>query len=196
MTKTRLEAFSDDVFAIVITLLILIIKLPEVDYSNLKQALIVLLPNVLSYVMSFLIIGVYWVAHHRSALLVTKIDEVFLWLNILLLLFVSFIPYPTSLLGKYPFKEIPIIIYGANLIAANVTGFIMLMYLKHPPELGYGEHHKNNIYRQIPIYIVVNTLYAAAMIIAGTYPVVSYAIYIIVMLALIFLYQSKALIRE
>lgn len=196
MTKTRLEAFSDGVFAIVITLLILSIKLPEVDYSNLKQALIDLLPNVLSYVMSFLIIGVYWVAHHRSSLLIAKIDGVFLWLNILLLLFISFIPYPTSLLGKYPFKEIPIIIYGANLIAANVTGFIMLMYLKHHPELGHGEHHKNNIYRQIPIYIIVNTLYAAAMIIAGTYPIVSYAIYIIVMLALIFLYQSKAVIKE
>lgn len=105
MNKTRLEAFSDGVFAIVITLLILEIHLPEVDYSQLGHALIELLPRIFAYVMSFAVIGLYWVGHHQSSLLVKEIDGVFLWLNVLLLLLISFLPFPTALMGRFRFSR-------------------------------------------------------------------------------------------
>ena len=97
MEKSRLEAFSDGVFAIVITLLILDIRFPEVEYSQFAATLVSVLPRILAYVMSFIIIGLYWVIHHNSMHAIKKTDRGFLWLNILLLLCVSFIPFPTSL---------------------------------------------------------------------------------------------------
>src|SRR5512147_2765654 len=127
MEKSRLEAFSDGVFAIVITLLILDIRFPEVDYSQFATALFTLLPRILMYVMSFIIIGLYWISHHNSMQVVKKIDRNFLWLNILLLLCVSFIPFPTSLVGRYPFQAGPIIIYGLTLITCDVIGYIMVV---------------------------------------------------------------------
>ncbi len=196
MTKTRLEAFSDGVFAIVITLLILNIHIPEVDYAHLKTALIGIIPNLISYVMSFLVIGLYWVSHHRSFLLVKKTDSIFLWMNTILLLCISFMPFPTSLLGQFPFTKIPLIIYGANLIAANSIGFIMLIYLKYHPELWANEMTHFNIRKQIPIYIGVNFCYLIAILLAGTCPKISYGIYIFILLFLIVVYQSKSLIKE
>ncbi len=196
MTKTRLEAFSDGVFAIVITLLILNIHIPEVDYAHLKEALIAIIPNLVSYVMSFIIIGVYWVAHHRNFMLISKVDSIFLWLNILLLLFVSFIPFPTYLIGQYPFRKIPLIIYGFNLIAANGTGFIMMLYIKYHPELGLGEKTLKSFKTQIPVYIGVNASYLAAILLAGTFPKISYAIYIIVLFVLVVIYQTKNIIKS
>src|ERR1051325_2879669 len=135
MEKSRLEAFSDGVFAIVITLLILDIRFPEVDYSQFRVTLISLLPRILAYVMSFIIIGVYWVTHHNSMHAMRKTDRNFLWLNILLLLCVSFIPFPTSLLGRYPFQAWPIIIYGCTLLTCNAVGYVMLVYVHYHPQL-------------------------------------------------------------
>ena len=74
MEKSRLEAFSDGVFAIVITLLVLDIRFPEVDYAQFSTTLVSLLPRILAYVMSFIIIGLYWVIHHRSMHGIRKTD--------------------------------------------------------------------------------------------------------------------------
>src|SRR4051812_17865526 len=105
MNKNRVEAFSDGVFAIVITLLILDIRLPEVDAAHLPGALRDALPHIVAYVMSFVIIGVYWISHHHALQRLVRVDGVLLWLNMLLLLFVSFLPFPTSMLGRYPRQE-------------------------------------------------------------------------------------------
>ena len=75
MKKSRLEAFSDGVFAIVITLLILDIRFPEVDYSQFAATLTSVLPRILAYVMSFIIIGLYWVIHHNSMHVMKKTDR-------------------------------------------------------------------------------------------------------------------------
>jgi len=185
MEKSRLEAFSDGVFAIVITLLILDIRFPEVDYSQFWTTLSSLLPRILAYVMSFIIIGLYWVTHHNSMHAIKKTDRVFLWLNILLLLCVSFIPFPTSLLGRYPFQAGPIIIYGATLIASNLVGYIMILYVWFHPHLATAEFGKKYMRQHTPVYIVVNILYLCAILLAHLLPLLSYLIYIIVVVLLI-----------
>lgn len=185
MEKSRLEAFSDGVFAIVITLLILDIRFPEVDYSQFWVTLNSLLPRILAYVMSFIIIGLYWVTHHNSMHAIKKTDRVFLWLNILLLLCVSFIPFPTSLLGRYPFEAGPIIIYGVTLIASNLVGYIMILYVWFHPYLATTEFGSKYMRQHTPNYIIVNVLYLAAILLARWLPLLSYLIYIIVVVFLI-----------
>lgn len=185
MEKSRLEAFSDGVFAIVITLLILDIRFPDVEYSQFATALRSLLPRILAYVMSFIIIGVYWVTHHASMHAMRKTDRNFLWLNILLLLGVSFIPFPTSLLGRYPFQAWPIIIYGLTLIACNAVGYLMLVYVWFHPHLAVPEFGRKYIRQHTPVYIVVNAAYLIAILLAHTVPLLSYIIYIAVIVLLI-----------
>jgi len=185
MKKSRLEAFSDGVFAIVITLLILDIRFPEVEYGQFTKTLVSLLPRILAYVMSFIIIGLYWVTHHNSMHALKKIDRGFLWLNILLLLCVSFIPFPTSLLGRYPFQAGPIIFYGATLIICNIVGYVMLLYVHYRPHLATAEFSKLYLRRHTPVYIVVNASYLGAILVARSLPLLSYVIYIVVVLLLI-----------
>jgi TMEM175 potassium channel family protein len=185
MEKSRLEAFSDGVFAIVITLLILDIRFPDVAYTQFGATLVTLLPRILAYVMSFIIIGVYWVTHHNSMHAMRKTDRSFLWLNMLLLLFVSFIPFPTSLLGRYPFQAEPIIIYGLTLIACNVVGYVMIIYVWYHPHLAIPEFNKKYIRRHTPVYIIVNVLYLCAILFAHSLPLLSHLIYIAVILCLI-----------
>ncbi|MGZ4035671.1 MAG: TMEM175 family protein [Bacteroidia bacterium] len=191
MNKTRLEAFSDGVFAIVITLLILDIRLPEVDYSHLAEALKMIYPRILSYVMSFVVIGIYWISHHNSFQLVEKTNRVFLWMNIFLLLFISFIPFPTSLLGRYPFQTIPVMIYGINLLVANLWGFFMLLYVYRNPQLASALFTRESFKKQIPIYICVNSTYLFAILLSPFAPMISYFIYIFVIISLIFIRERK-----
>lgn len=188
MQKSRLEAFSDGVFAIVITLLILDIRFPEVPYSEFTNALQEVFPRILAYVMSFIIIGLYWVTHHNSMHAMRRIDRGFLWLNILLLLCVSFIPFPTSLLGRYPFQAGPIIFYGATLIVCNLVGYVMLVYVHYHPHLANTDFGSKYLRSHTPNYIIVNGAYLVAMLMANVYPLVSYLIYIfVVALVIIFL---------
>ncbi len=90
MNKNRVEVFSDGVFAIVITLLILDVRVPDVDYSQLLSALGGVLPRMFAYVISFGVIGVYWLAHHQSLQLVGKLNGFLIWLNLVYLLAVSY----------------------------------------------------------------------------------------------------------
>jgi uncharacterized membrane protein len=185
MNKTRLEAFSDGVFAIVITLLILNVKLPDTDYKNLSQSLWDVLPAISAYVLSFLLVGMYWVFHHYSFTLIARVDGVLLWLNILLLLFISFLPFPAMLMGKYPFKTIPVVIYVCNLLLVNGTGFIMLMHLKRNQSL-CSPLFTPAVYRtQFNTYIIVNVFYIAAMLTGFFWPVVSFIFLGVITLGLI-----------
>jgi len=185
MEKSRLEAFSDGVFAIVITLLILDIRFPEVEYSEFKEVFASLVPRILAYVMSFIIIGLYWVVHHNSMHAMRKTDRGFLWLNILLLLCVSFIPFPTSLLGRYPFQAGPIMVYGSTLILCNAVGYIMLLYVHYRPHLAVPEFSEQYLRRHTPVYAVVNGLYLVAVLVAHPLPLLSYLIYVVVVIGLI-----------
>ncbi len=182
MNKQRLEAFSDGVFAIVITLLILDIKIPDVRPAALPAALVTLLPQLLTYIMSFFIVGLYWHLHHQVATEIKLIDEAFIWLNLVWLLFVSVLPFPTALLGRYPLQPIPLTVYGINLILVNVTGFLILVYFKNHPNLRFQPMSSADLRAIAPIYVVVNGLYAVAIGAAWMFPWLSYGIYFFVLI--------------
>ncbi len=101
METNRLEAFSDGVFAIAITLLVLDLRVPVGAEHDLAAALLRRWPNYASYVVSFLVIGIIWVNHHAMFRQIAQADRPLLFMNLLLLLFVAAIPFPTALLAEY-----------------------------------------------------------------------------------------------
>ena len=191
MNKYRLEAFSDGVFAIAITLLILDIRIPDVDYDELPNALLEIAPRILSYVMSFILIGAYWIFHHFYFDRVSKVNGTFLWMNIFALLLISFMPFPTSLMGRYPLKPLPLVIYGVNLMATNVMGFLSLLYVYKHPEYTNERFSEKYFKEQIPSYIWINSFYLLALILAFIYPVISYSIYVGILVAICLMIKKR-----
>ena len=113
----RVVFFSDAVFAIVITLLVLELKVPHINEHTepaLRHALIELLPRVAGFVISFLIIGLMWIEHHRIFRYIANYDAGLLWRNLLLLLCVSFVPFPTALFSENFWSRTAFILYAAS----------------------------------------------------------------------------------
>ena len=192
MNKQRLEAFSDGVYAIVITLLILDIRIPDAEPALLGATLVRLLPQLFTYVLSFFVVGLYWHAHHQVSAQVKRVNNPFIWINLLWLLFVSVLPFPTSLLGHYPFQPLPLTIYGINLILVNLTGFFTMSYLRYHPELCSVPITPAALRAQVPIYVLVNGIYAAAIGAAWFFPWLSYGVYILVLVWMITRYIQRA----
>jgi uncharacterized membrane protein len=122
MIKDRLTAFTDGVLAVIITIMVLEMKPPQ---GATLAALAALWPVFLSYVLSFIYIGIYWNNHHHFFHLVEKVDGAILWANLHLLFWLSLIPFATSWLGEHPFQPGPTALYGASLLAAAIAWWIM-----------------------------------------------------------------------
>lgn len=134
MNKNRLEAFSDGVFAIAITLLVLNIKVPtkqDITNAELNQILVKALPQLLSFVFSFLVIGVFWVAHHRIFSFAKVVDTPLVWLNIVYLMFIAIIPFPASILADNFFLNSTILLYTGTLFLISILNFSILKYILH-----------------------------------------------------------------
>lgn len=130
-SKSRVETFTDGVFAIIITLLVLEIKVPGIENHSSKKellnALIMLLPKVISWIVSFLIVCVIWVNHHRIFEQLQTITHSLFWLNANLLLWCSFIPFPTALMGDYLNNPIALSTFGFILSLAAL-GFTLIRF--------------------------------------------------------------------
>jgi len=122
MGKQRLEAFSDGVIAIIITIMVLELRAPEgVDWSSLRP----LLPVLLSYVLSFIYIGIYWNNHHHMLHAASKVNGRILWANLHLLFWLSLLPFATRWLGQNALASLPAALYGFDLLMAGVAYFIL-----------------------------------------------------------------------
>src|SRR5215472_3201786 len=99
VNKTRVEAFSDGVFAIAITLLVLTVAQPR-TYSDLAHELATQWPSLAAYIVSFAVIGIMWINHHSVFMHLEHVDRGVLYLNLLLLMTIAFLPYPTGILGQ------------------------------------------------------------------------------------------------
>lgn len=122
MNSSRLEAFSDGVLAIIITIMVLEMEVPE---ESSLEALLHLLPVFLSYVLSFIYVGIYWNNHHHMMHLVTRVNGGILWANLHLLFWLSLIPFATGWLGENQFAELPLALYGFVLLMAAIAYFIL-----------------------------------------------------------------------
>lgn len=122
MTKGRLEAFSDGVIAIIITIMVLELKVP---HSTDIQALIELLPVFMSYVLSFIFVGIYWNNHHHLLHATQKISGSVLWANSHLLFWLSLIPFTSGWMGENHFASLPVALYGINLLFCGIAYTIL-----------------------------------------------------------------------
>ncbi|MGE5048429.1 MAG: TMEM175 family protein [Deltaproteobacteria bacterium] len=122
MNKARLEAFSDGVFAILITILVLELKVPHGDDL---QALAPLLPVFLTYVLSFVYLGIYWNNHHHMLHATSRINGKVLWANLHLLFWLSLVPFATGWMGENHFASLPTAVYGAVLLAAALAYYVL-----------------------------------------------------------------------
>jgi uncharacterized membrane protein len=187
MDKNRLEAFSDGVLAIIITIMVLEFKVPEgIDCNALRP----LLPKFLSYILSFIYIGIYWNNHHHMMHTVRRVNGAILWANLHLLFWLSLIPFVTAWNGDNHFAPFSMMLYGVILLMNGVAYYILQGFI-------LKQQGKNSLLKKAigldykgkssPI------LYFIAIVFANYYPLVSGTIYIIV--ALMWLVPDKRIER-
>jgi uncharacterized membrane protein len=142
-SKARFEALTDGVFGIIMTILVFNISVPELILftegehatERLADRFADLWPDILAYIISFTTLGVYWVTHHRIFRWVLYVDRPLIWINILFLMIIGFIPFSTTLLTQYLDQQTPIFVYSSNAILAGVIVYALYFYIKRNPEL-------------------------------------------------------------
>lgn len=173
---TRLEAFSDGVFAIVITLLVLELRVPEGHggeelLSGLKE----LLPKFISFIVSFIYITIYWINHHQLFHVIKRGTRGLFWLNSLFLMCLTFIPFPTALIGSYPTEVVSVVFYGLAMMATAVSFVLMKAYIFAEPSL-QASQAKPKVF-----YLVAGPLlYLIAVLLALSNTTFAIAIYLLI----------------
>lgn len=122
MNKNRLETFSDGVLAIVITIMVLELRVP---HEPTWHGLVAVLPTFLSYLLSFAYVGIYWNNHHHMIHLADRVNGGILWANLHLLFWLSLIPFSTRWMDESGFVDVPVLVYGINLLCAAIAYFIL-----------------------------------------------------------------------
>jgi len=140
--KNRIEALSDGIFAIAMTLLVLELHLPNLPSNapnvQVAPALWQLWPKLLTYAVSFLSLGVYWIGHHNMYHAIRRADRVLLWLNILFFMCVSLLPFSTSVLNAFRQTQVAPLVFGANLTSIGWLLYLQWAYARAQPEMVAG----------------------------------------------------------
>jgi uncharacterized membrane protein len=170
--KNRLEAFSDGVIAIIITIMVLELKVPHgTGLSDLAGVV----PVFLSYVLSFLYIAIYWNNHHHLLQTVHRVDGLMLWANTHLLFWLSLVPFATAWMGENHFASLPTAVYGVALFMPAVAYYLLekAILRKEGPNSTLAKALGKDLKGKLSLF-----LYLAAVILAFANPYVSCAIYV------------------
>jgi uncharacterized membrane protein len=178
LDPTRLLALSDGVFAIVITLLVLDVHVPELSQGQtLAQALEETRPSLIAFVISFMIAGIYWVGHRDIFALIRRTDRGIVWLNLLYLLPLCLLPFAASLVGRYTQEPVALRIYGLLLLVIAVMRTVIWAYITGHPQLLWGRVGVRQRQAGLALAIGPAVAYLVALIVAGVLPLASLAIY-------------------
>ena len=178
MNKTRLEAFSDGVLAIIITIMVLELRPPTLtNWHALKD----LIPVFICYLLSFVYIGIYWGNHHHLLHTVKKVDSGILWANMHLLFWLSLIPFATSWMGENCFQPVPVATY-AILLSCCATAYFILQKTIQKDQSHFTLSVKKAIYRQTFKGMISLAGYLISVIFAFYYPVISEIIFFMIAL--------------
>jgi uncharacterized membrane protein len=193
MPASRIESFSDNVFAFTVTLLVLEIRVPVVhgpDISaELAQGLTAMTPKFLVYILSFLLVCIWWVAHHQLFYVIRKADRGLLWLNCLFLLWLTVIPFPTALMGDYPHERIAVMCYGMATTLAGMSFCLMRYYAFYAARL-VDETIDSRLLKEAMLKSILNpVLHFLAVLLALVDTRLTLALY--VALPLLFFVPSK-----
>ena len=174
----RVVALSDGVFAIILTILVLELRVPpDLSQESLRAVFEELRPTLVAWVISFLITGMYWVVHRDLFARVRFVNRDLVWLNLLFLLPASLIPFAASVLGEYPREPFAIYIYGIVVIAVSVLRLTNYWYLVRRPRLLWAGDVSNKTGVGFALAAAPIVVYALAMALAATSPSVSVALF-------------------
>ena len=182
LSKHRLEALSDGIFAFAMTLLVLDLKIPKVPEAALIQGLLAhmlfeMWPKILSYVISFVLLGVFWIGHHGYLHFLKRTDRWFLWINLLFLMFIVLVPFSTDLLGDYPTHRLAVMVFGCNIIAIGLTLYLQWWYATRGHHL-VGRDIEPELVRKGKRRILMGVvIYTCAVLIALFNPTVGLILY-------------------
>ncbi len=188
MSKARLEAFSDGVIAIVITIMVLELKVPDgADWSALAP----LCSHLLTYVMSFMYLGIYWTNHHHLLQMAGRVDGRILWANLHLLFWLSLVPVATAWLGEAGLEALPVALYGVVLILAAIAYTILqtTIVAREGPERRLAAAVGRDFKGKLSI-----AFYGAAIAVAAAAPRLSVVLYVVV--ALMWLVPDRRIERQ
>jgi uncharacterized membrane protein len=176
MKKERLEAFSDGVIAILITIMVLELKIPT---GSTWEALRPVMPVLLTYILSFVYLGIYWNNHHHMFQAIDRVNGTILWANLHLLFWLSLIPFVTGWMGENHFAPVPTAVYGGVLILAAIAYTILVMTLlaEHGPDSRLARALGRDVKGKLSIVI-----YAAAIGLAFVNHWIAHALYVCVAL--------------
>jgi uncharacterized membrane protein len=175
MTKTRLEAFSDGVIAIIITIMVLELKTPHgTNWKDLQP----LVPVFISYVLSFILIGIYWGNHHHLLHTIAHVNSRMIWANLHLLFWLSLIPFATAWMGENNFSSTTVAVYAGLLDFCGIAYFILLKVIEHS--------HPDNQALLVPLKkqsqkgFLSTLAYTAAIPTAFVHPLISAVLFFLV----------------
>lgn len=189
--KNRVEAFSDGIFAIIITLLVLEIKVPHLENhasaGSLSTALFELFPKFISWIISFFTVAVIWVNHHKLFKQFRQLDHGIFWWNALLLLWTSFIPFPTAVMGDYPGNITSVVLYGSVMALMAMSFTLMRWYVLRNPGLLEETMYIRSFRQGTFLSLLFGPLlYLAGIALSLIHPNVSFAIFLAIPVYFIF----------
>jgi uncharacterized membrane protein len=180
--KSRIESFSDGVIAIIITLMILNVKVPDITDmtgGNAWKELAFAFPQLVAYVLSFILLGIYWVNHHHFFHALRETDRNILWWNLNLLFWLSLIPLPTYFLAQHPFRAEATALYSFHVLAASVSFILMGRYARKKNlmhhNLSKRRRRRLSMMNRLSMALYITSIFAGYI---SVY--ISYAIFIIV----------------
>jgi uncharacterized membrane protein len=175
---TRVLALSDGVFAIIITLLVLEIHVPELTRGqSLNQALGEIRPSLTAFVISFILAAMYWVGHRDLFALIRRTDRGLVWLNILFLLPLCLLPFAAGMLGHYDREPVALRIYGLVLVVIAVMRVVIWLYATNRPHLLWRRLDDRQRRAGLVVGVLPGLVYLLALLVARSAPVVSLLIY-------------------
>lgn len=190
LSTQRLEAFSDGVFAIVITLLFINLKVPEVgaaaDWRELLNALFGLLPKFLSIFVSFAFVAIFWVAHHQFFHTLRQTTRALLYLNLGFLFLVCFIPFPAAIIAEFPGNKTAVVFFGVTLLLTGIMLFALRRYawINHQEITNItGKDEVKKALRRSGLIVLFN---AVGLVVSFFYPIPAIIIYLLTPLALLY----------
>ena len=184
LTKNRIEALTDGVFAIAMTLIVFSIKVPDLpehpSAGELSKSLLAMWPSFLTYVISFAVLGIYWIGHHNHFCFIRRVDRKSMWINMAFLCAITLIPFSTALLARYPDQRIAVIVYGANFILVGMTLYAHFWYAVGPGHLLDKEMEPR--YRHVAQKLILSGPVASiiCIVIAFGHPLIASTLFVLI----------------
>lgn len=166
----RIHALSDGIFAFSLTLMVLSFDIPHLAPSEVNDklagAIWAQLPNFQSFIISFFVIGTFWFSHHQKFQYIKRYNKTFIWLNLIFLMFIAFLPFPTDLVGEYDTSFFAILFYSLSLALTGIAFIIMWVYATYKNRLTDSDFDSSLMWRGIATTAVIPAIFILSAVLS------------------------------